>query len=78
MDKRINYKIVLDTETCPIDKDLNEVVPSNMWVYDCGWAVVDKRGKVYKTRSFVNEKFNKERHRIVLNSIDFDAVTNFK
>jgi heptose-I-phosphate ethanolaminephosphotransferase len=31
-----------------------------------------------KTRSFVNEKFNKERHRIVLNSIDFDAVTNFK
>jgi hypothetical protein len=54
MDRRIAYKIVLDTETCPIDKDLNEVVASNMWTYDCGWAVVDKRGKVYKTRSFVN------------------------
>ena len=54
MDRRISYKIVLDTETCPIDKDLDGVFPSNMWVYDCGWAVVDKRGKVYKTRSFVN------------------------
>ena len=54
MDRRISYKIVLDTETCPIDKDFDGVVPSNMWVYDCGWAVVDKRGKVYKTRSFVN------------------------
>lgn len=54
LDNRISYKIVLDTETCPIDKDLQGVDPSNMWVYDCGWAVVDKRGKVYKTRSFVN------------------------
>lgn len=54
MDKRISYKIVLDTETCPVDKDLKEVLPSNMWVYDCGWAIVDKRGKVYRTRSFVN------------------------
>ena len=54
LDRRINYKIVLDTETCPIDKDLEEVLPSNMFTYDCGWAVVDKRGKVYKTRSFIN------------------------
>lgn len=54
MDRRISYKIVLDTETCPIDKDSNEVSAQNMFVYDCGWAVVDKRGTVYKTRSFVN------------------------
>lgn len=54
MDKRINYKIVLDTETCPIDKTITEVKPTNMWTYDCGWAIVDKRGKVYKTRSFIN------------------------
>ena len=54
MDKRINYKIVLDTETCPIDKNFQGVSPNNMWVYDCGWAVVDKRGKIYRTRSFVN------------------------
>lgn len=54
MDKRINYRIVLDTETCPVDKNLNKVSPQNMWVYDCGWAIVDKRGNVYRTRSFVN------------------------
>ena len=54
MDKRISYKIVIDTETCPIDKDLTDVLPTNMWVYDCGWAVVDKRGNVYRSRSFVN------------------------
>lgn len=54
IDKRINYKIVMDTETCPIDKNLDVVVPTNMWTYDCGWAVTDKRGEVYKTRSFVN------------------------
>ena len=54
IDRRIAYRIVLDTETCPVDKELNEVVPTNMWTYDCGWAVVDKRGKVYKVRSFVN------------------------
>lgn len=54
MDKRISYKIVIDTETCPCDKTFEGVTPSNMWAYDIGWAVVDKRGNVYKTRSFVN------------------------
>ena len=54
MDKRISYKIVLDTETCPLDRELDEVTPSNMFAYDIGWAIVDKRGNVYKTRSFIN------------------------
>ena len=47
MDKRISYKLVIDTETCPINKEVDGVFPSNMWTYDVGWAVVDKRGKVY-------------------------------
>lgn len=54
IDRRIAYRIVLDTETCPVDKDIKEVLASNMWTYDCGWAVVDKRGKVYRERSFIN------------------------
>ena len=54
IDKRISYKIVLDTETCPVDKDFDGVSPNNMWVYDLGYAVVDKRGNVYETFSFVN------------------------
>lgn len=53
MDKRVNYKIVLDTETCPLEQT-DEVTPWNMFVYDIGWAIVDKRGKVYKTQSFIN------------------------
>lgn len=54
IDRRISYKIVIDTETCPIDRTFQQVSPQNMWVYDCGWAIIDKRGKVYKKRSFVN------------------------
>lgn len=54
IDRRIAYRIVIDTETCPVDKDIKEVLATNMWTYDCGWAVVDKRGKVYRKRSFVN------------------------
>ncbi len=54
MDKRINYRIVIDTETCPLDKDFDGVCASNMFVYDVGYAIVDKRGNVYRTRSFVN------------------------
>lgn len=54
MDKRINYKIVLDTETAPMDRDFEGVSPYNMAVYDKGWAVTDKRGNIYKVRSFVN------------------------
>lgn len=54
MDKRISYKIVIDTETCPLDARMRSVVPSNMFVYDIGYAIVDKRGNVYRTRSFIN------------------------
>lgn len=53
MDKRISYKMVIDTETCPLDKSISKVTPSNMFVYDIGYAIVDKHGKVYKTQSFV-------------------------
>ena len=54
IDRRIAYRVVLDTETCPLDKDFEGVDPNNMWVYDIGYAIVDKRGKVYRERSFIN------------------------
>lgn len=54
IDRRKKYVIVLDTETCPIDKSFDKVLPSNMWAYDIGFAVVDKKGNVYETRSFIN------------------------
>ena len=54
IDRRINYKIVLDCETAPCDRTLDEVTPINMLAYDIGWVVCDKRGNVYAQRSFVN------------------------
>lgn len=46
LDKRKNYYVVLDTETANgLDDPL---------MYDCGWAVIDKKGNVYCSRSFVN------------------------
>lgn len=62
IDHRRTYKIVLDTETCPIDKTFDGVSPENMFVYDEGWQIVDKWGNVYATRSFINEDvfFNEE------------------
>ena len=54
MDKRINYRIVIDTETCPLDHDFEGVSAYNMFVYDVGYAIVDKKGNVYRTRSCVN------------------------
>lgn len=64
IDKRIKYMCVLDTETAPM-KDLDVVIPSNMLTYDLGWAIVDKRGKVYSKSSIViDEIFNGEKQRM--------------
>ena len=54
IDKRISYKMVLDCETAPCDRTIEEVTPINMLAYDIGWVITDKRGNVYAERSFVN------------------------
>ena len=53
INKRKHYKIVLDCETAPCDRTLEDVIPINMLVYDVGWVVVDRFGTVYESRSFV-------------------------
>lgn len=53
VDKRKNYIVVLDTETCNgqmIDDKLNL---SDSLVYDVGWTVCDTKGNVFLTRSYV-------------------------
>lgn len=61
IDKRKKYYVVLDTETCPIDKTIQEVKPENMFTYDIGWAIIDKKGTVYESYSFlVKEIFTDE------------------
>ena len=61
IDRRKTYYMVLDTETCPIDRECQDVTPSNMLVYDIGYAIVDKKGNVYKSGSYIiSDVFFKE------------------
>lgn len=53
MDKRINYLIGLDTETCNGIVIDNKLDLSQSIIYDIGWAVCDKKGRIYETKSFV-------------------------
>lgn len=54
IDKRKHYVMVLDTETANTIQDGDKLDMSNVLVYDCGWAVVDTKGNIYETASFVN------------------------
>lgn len=54
MDKRKKYICVLDTETANgILEEDGTLNLDNSLVYDIGYAIVDKKGKVYLTRSLV-------------------------
>jgi DNA polymerase III epsilon subunit-like protein len=53
IDKRKKYFMVLDTETAPIDREIQEVTPNNMLVYDIGFCIVDKKGVVYYKGSYL-------------------------
>ena len=54
IDRRRAYYIVLDTETCNSynDEDGKPVLRDSL-VYDIGFAVIDKHGRVYAKRSYV-------------------------
>lgn len=54
MDKRINYLIGLDTETCNgIMMGDGKLDLTQSLVYDLGWDITDKQGRIYGTRSYV-------------------------
>ena len=54
IDRRKNYGIMLDTETANTIQDGDKLDMSNALPYDFGWAVIDSKGNVYETHSFVN------------------------
>ena len=54
IDKRIHYIMVLDTETCNGYMENGKLCLDDSLVYDIGYAIVDKRGKVYETKSYIN------------------------
>ncbi len=55
IDKRRHYILVLDTETANTIQKENGLDMSNVLMYDCGWAVVDTKGNIYETASYVNK-----------------------
>lgn len=55
IDRRVHYILVVDTETAnTLTRPDGRLDMSNVLVYDCGWAVIDKSGNVYEEASFVN------------------------
>lgn len=56
IDHRKHYVLVFDTETTnTITMENGGLDMSNVLFYDCGWAVVDTHGTIYKTASYVNQ-----------------------
>lgn len=57
-DKRRKYYLILDCETAtlPFSKEYNcskDIALQKPLIYDIGWQVVDKKGKVYKKVSYI-------------------------
>lgn len=64
IDRRKHYILVFDTETAnSLDDPL---------VYDIGWAIVDKYGKVYETKSFINEDIFINEYELMKTAYYFD------
>ena len=54
IDRRIHYIIVMDTETCnTITTPEGKLDMSSAFVYDIGWQVTDKRGRLYEQKSYI-------------------------
>lgn len=53
MDRRIKYLMGLDTETCNGIMTDNKLDLSQSIVYDIGWVITDRQGRIYRERSFV-------------------------
>lgn len=54
IDHRRHYVLVIDTETANTIQEDNKLDMTNVLFYDCGWAIADTHGNIYRTRSFVN------------------------
>lgn len=56
IDRRRNYYLMLDTETAnTFTNENNQLDTGSALVYDFGYAVIDKKGNIYKTASYINK-----------------------
>ena len=70
------YYLVLDTETCSLTPS-TEVDPYNMWVYDIGGAIVDRKGNVYKTFSYVISDIFQGEHDLMKSAYYADKLPKY-
>lgn len=55
VDRRRHYILILDTETANTHiRENGSLDMSDVLMYDCGWAIIDTKGNVYRERSYVN------------------------
>ena len=65
LDKRRKYYLILDCETATLaeaydysENEKSKIALAKPLIYDIGWIITDKNGKIYKKRNFlVNETF---------------------
>ena len=61
LDRRRKYYLILDCETATLPyaakftspKEKQRVCIAKPLIYDIGWTVVDKKGNIYKKKSFL-------------------------
>jgi hypothetical protein len=79
IDRRRHYILVVDTETAnTLSNDNGKLDMSNVLVYDCGWAVVDTKGHIYETASFVNKDIFIHEKELMKSAYYADKIPRYK
>lgn len=78
MDKRKTYYLIVDTETAnTFNDESGKLDTSSGLVYDCGFAIIDRKGKVYETRSFVNSDIFIHEKEMMKSAYYADKIPNY-
>lgn len=78
IDKRKHYIIVLDTETCNSILTDGKLDLSDSLVYDLGFAVVDKKGNVYESHSYVIKEIFYGMKDVMASAYYADKIPSYK
>lgn len=68
---------MLDTETANTIQDGNKLDMSNVLMYDCGWAVIDTKGGIYETASYVNRDIFIHERELMKSAYYADKISNY-
>ena len=77
IDKRINYILNIDTETCNTIETEKGLDMSNVLVYDIGYQVIDKKGNVYEQGSFVISDIFLDEKKLMRSAYYCDKIPNY-